>query len=992
MNPRRSFLIALPFLRSLVLGFVFMALPHGPAFAQGAMTNGENHLGEISLAGEVDTWTFTADQGDALILTIGEVPREPDPGFWPRIQVTGPTGAALVCGNCWGDRASRMAATAPLTGTYTVLVSSFTAGAVGDYVLRLAKVPGAFVVPGGDHGGAVTNGANHLGRIEVADLDVWSFTASQGDALILTLGEVPVGPGDPDPGFWPWLRVYDPTGDALVCGNCWGDVSTRMAATAPLTGTYTVVVAGYTGDIAGDYLLRLARAPATFEVPIGDHGGPMENGANHAGRIERADVDMWTFAASQGDALILTVGEVPVGPGVPDPGFWPWLRLYDPTGNVLVCGNCWGDASTRMQATAPLTGTYTVVVASYTGDVAGDYLLRLARTPGTFIVPAGDHGGPLSNGANHAGRIERADLDLWTFTANQGDALILTVGEVPVGPGVPDPGFWPWLRVFGPTGSTLVCGNCWGDVVTHMSATAPLSGTYTVVVAGYTGDVAGDYVLRLAKTPGSFEVPSGDHGGAMTNATSHPGRIERADLDIWTFAAAQGTTINVSISEVPVGPSEPDPGFWPWIRVFGPTGATVVCGNCWGNQTAQMSTTAPLGGTYTVVVASASVAAAAAGDYLLTVNGAIAATPPTTVDDGYGTALNTPLPVPAPGLLDNDNSNGGGPMTAELMSSPSNGVLALNANGGFTYTPNGGFTGTDSFTYRAVSSVGPGNTATVSITVSDPTTVQPPTGLYASSIAGNTVTLRWTPPAAGLPPTDYLIEGGVSPGQTMATLVVGGATPIYTFPAPTGAFYVRVHTLSGANSSEASNEIRIFVNVSAAPSAPADLVGLVNGSSLALAWRNTFAGGAPGGVVLDVSGALTTSLPLGLTDSFQFNGVPGGTYTLSLRAINSAGSSPASDAITLIFPDTCTGAPFAPANFLAYRVGRTLFVVWDPATTGPAPTSFVLTVTGAFAGTFGTPGRTLSGTVGPGTYHLSVAAANACGSSLATPVQIVVVP
>jgi len=992
MDARRRSPLAPPFLTSLLLGVVCVAFPQSFAFAQGAMTNGENHLGEISLAGEVDTWTFSADQGDALILTIGEVPRVPDSGFWPRIQVTGPTGAVLVCGNCWGDRATRMAATAPLTGTYTVLVSSFTANAVGDYVLRLAKVPGAYTVPSGDQGGAMTNGANHLGRVEVADLDVWSFTANQGDALILTLGEVPVGPGEPDPGFWPWLRVYDPTGDALVCGNCWGNVSTRMAATAPLTGTYTVVVAGYTDDVAGDYVLRLARAPASFEVPLGDHGGPMENGANHAGRIERADVDIWTFAANQGDALILTLGEVPVGPGVPDPGFWPWLRLFDPNGNALVCGNCWGDASTRMQAAAPLTGTYTVVVAGYTGDVAGDYLLRLARTPGTFIVPPDDHGGPLANGANHTGRIERADLDIWTFTATQGDALILTVGEVPVGPGVPDPGFWPWLRVFGPTGSTLVCGNCWGDAVTHMSATAPLSGTYTVVVAGYTGDTAGDYVLRLAKTPGAFEVPAGDHGGAMTNATSHPGRIERADLDIWTFAAAQGTTINVSISEVPVGPSEPDPGFWPWIRVYGPTGSTVVCGNCWGNQTAQMSTTAPVSGTYTVVVASASVAAEGTGNYLLTVNGAITPITPTTVNDSYPTSTNTALIVPVPGVLGNDNSNGGGPLTAELMSSTSSGVLAMNANGSFTYTPNPGFIGADSFTYRAVSSVGPGNTATVGITVSDPTTVQPPTGLYASSIAGNTVTLRWTPPSSGAAPTDYVLEGGVTPGQVMASIPVGGTTPIYTFPAPTGAFYVRLHTLSGANRSIASNEIRIFVNVPAAPSAPADLVGLVNGSSIALAWRNTFAGGAPGGVVLDVSGSLNTSLPLGLTDSFQFNGVPGGTYTLSLRAINAAGSSPSSNAITLTFPDTCTGAPLPPSGFLAYRVGRTLFVVWDPATSGPAPTSYVLNVTGAFAGAFGTPGRTLSGSVGPGTYHLSVSAANACGSSAATPVQTVVVP
>jgi hypothetical protein len=49
-------------------------------------------------------------------------------------------------------------------------------------------------------------------------------------------------------------------------------------------------------------------------------------------------------------------------------------------------------------------------------------------------------------------------------------------------------------------------------------------------------------------------------------------------------------------------------------------------------------------------------------------------------------------------------------------------------------------------------------------------------------------------------------------------------------------------------------------------------------------------------------------------------------------------------------------------------------------------------VTGAFAGSFGTPGRTLSGTVGPGTYQLSVAAQNACGASAFTAAQTVVVP
>ncbi|HTM35062.1 MAG TPA: Ig-like domain-containing protein [Vicinamibacterales bacterium] len=860
-----------PSARALALIFV-LTLP-AAAWAQGAMTNGANHTGSISGVGEVDQWTFTANQGDALILTLGEVPRTPDPNFWPWLRVTGPTGATLVCGNCWGDVATRMAATAPLTGTYTVLVSSFTT-AVGDYVLRLAKTPGAFVVPPGDHGGAMINGANHTGRIEVADLDMWTFTANQGDALIITLGEIPVGPGTPDPGFWPWLRVFDPLGDALVCGNCWGDVSTRMAATAPLTGTYTVVVAGYTDAVAGDYVLRLARAPATFEVP------------------------------------------------------------------------------------------------------------------------AGDQGGPLVSGSNQTGRIERADLDMWSFTANQGDALILTLAEIPVGPSTPDPGFWPWLRLIGPTGNTIVCGNCWGDLVTHMAATAPLSGTYTVVVAGYTGDVAGDYVLRLSKTPGTFDVPAGDQGGPVANGVVQTGRIDLGDIDIWTFAATQGATISVTLAEIPVGPGTPDPGFWPWIRLFGPTGATVVCGNCWDNLVARLTTTAPLTGTYTLVVASAAVALEGTGNYNLTVNGVNTIPPPTTNPDSYVTMVDAPLSVPAPGVLGNDNANGGGALNAQLIAPATHGTVTLGANGSVSYTPNPGYVGPDSFMYRAVSSAGPGNTVTVTITVArntdDPLA---PTDLYASSIVGNNVTLRFTPPAGGATPTSYVLEGGVLPGQVLASIDTGSTYPIFTVVAPTGSFYVRMHTMAGAAKSGASNEIRIHVNVPVAPSAPANLTGMANGSSIALAWRNTFGGGAPGGVVLDVSGSLTASLPLGLTDGFQFNGVPGGTYTLSLRATNAGGTSPASNAITMTFPSaTCEGPPLPPSRFLAYRLFRTLFVLWDPAENGGAPTSFVLNASGAFIGSIATTGRALNGSVGPGTYQLSVAAVNACGASSATPAQTVVVP
>jgi hypothetical protein len=82
----------------------------------------------------------------------------------------------------------------------------------------------------------------------------------------------------------------------------------------------------------------------------------------------------------------------------------------------------------------------------------------------------------------------------------------------------------------------------------------------------------------------------------------------------------------------------------------------------------------------------------------------------------------------------------------------------------------------------------------------------------------------------------------------------------------------------------------------------------------------------------------------------------------------------------------------APTEVLVYRVGSTVYIDWAPATSGPAPTAFVLIVTGSAEGSFVTSGRALSGAVGPGTYVLSVVAVNPCGASPGSSPQTVVVP
>ena len=133
------------------------------------------------------------------------------------------------------------------------------------------------------------------------------------------------------------------------------------------------------------------------------------------------------------------------------------------------------------------------------------------------------------------------------------------------------------------------------------------------------------------------------------------------------------------------------------------------------------------------------------------------------------------------------------------------------------------------------------------------------------------------------------------------------------------------------------------------------------------------------------------SVPLPLGTSFSFSGVPAGTYTFAVRAVNTFGSSSASNAVTLSFPGTCT-PPATPTDFIASKSGHTVFVSWSPPASGAAPTGYLLNVSGAIDGSFHTTNLAVSGAVPPGAYTLSVLAVNACGKSAGTTPQTIDVP
>jgi hypothetical protein len=268
--------------------------------------------------------------------------------------------------------------------------------------------------------------------------------------------------------------------------------------------------------------------------------------------------------------------------------------------------------------------------------------------------------------------------------------------------------------------------------------------------------------------------------------------------------------------------------------------------------------------------------------------------------------------------------------------------------------------------------------------------VQSPSGLALLSSVGNTVTIAWTPPTEGLAPTGYVLEGGLTPGQVLATIPTGSASSSFTFTAPTGRFYIRIHATAAGQRSGASNEIQIAVNLPIAPAAPTSLRGLASGSTLALSWINP-SGGSVDALQLVVSGAVSVVLRIPVTESFTYVGVPPGGYGFAVQALNSAGSSALSNPVSLTFPGTCPGAPAVPSNLSVTSSGRAITVAWNQPTTGSAVTQYTIHVTGAFTGALPTTVRAITGIVGPGAYTISVSASNPCGTSAATPAQTVTI-
>ena len=333
------------------------------------------------------------------------------------------------------------------------------------------------------------------------------------------------------------------------------------------------------------------------------------------GSITQGETDTYSFHAESGDTISVSMGDKSVDPSS-STSLYPYLTLLNPNGTQL--GNvAFGQIGAILEnQPISVTGIYTVEAKDRFDTYTGDYDLHFVRTPGA------DEGGALSSTGSVSGNITVGDMDSYTFYANAGHHITLTMADTGPSPELSTT-LYPHISIFKPDGSILQTPSFGLTTAQVSSARMPTTGTYTVLVKDRYASYTGDYVLHFSRAPGANE------GGLLTDGFSVSGDITLGDIDTFTFYAPINSEIALSLTDTGANPSQSD-SLYPQLDVYQPDGA-ILSGPVYGQVVAEIASQNVFNsGIHTVQVKSRF--AVNSGPYTLTfscnLNGANCGSPP----------------------------------------------------------------------------------------------------------------------------------------------------------------------------------------------------------------------------------------------------------------------------------------------------------------------------------------------------------------------------
>jgi subtilisin family serine protease len=412
-------------------------------------------------AGENAWLTFDGHANQRVALKMSGVTMGPSPCCSVYVTMYKPDGTTLGQQTLTGTNGGFIDTRAlPMDGTYKIFVDP-QATSTGSMTLTLYDVPpdvNATITPGGAPltvSTGPTPGQNAL----------VTFSGTQGERVALGLTNVTIGTSTCCSAR---VSILKPDGTTLVYATPFGTTGAFVdTKTLPVTGTYTILVDPQLTDVGGA-TLTLYDVPPDVTATMTPGGSPL---TVTMGPVPGQNAVV-TFSGTQGQRISLGMSNVTIGTSTCCSAR---VSITSPDNTTLVyatpVGRNGGFLDTKV---LPMSGTYTILVDPQGFDL-GSMTLNLYDVPpdltGTIAIGGGPVNMTLAPTPGQNGTL--------TFSGTASQRVSLRLSNVTIGN---TSCCGAKISMLKPDGTTVVPPILVGTFGATITATLPVTGTYSIVV------------------------------------------------------------------------------------------------------------------------------------------------------------------------------------------------------------------------------------------------------------------------------------------------------------------------------------------------------------------------------------------------------------------------------------------------------------------------------------------------------------------------------
>lgn len=433
----------------LLAGLLFIGVGAN-AFAQEPEVIEVGYTVNGQLGDQAETFVFAAEEGQQLIITLNSN------AFDPLLIVNDANGRLVAEDDDGGNGLNaRLTLVVPETGEYEIIVTSFRDNARGPFRLSVTLI----TLP------TIAIGETVEGEF-VGQTESYELTLAAQEPVVIELES---------DDFDVFLSVLDSEGVELITDDDSGEAFDALLVFVPTEAGVYVVNVDSSLPGRGNFELSV-REGEMGEMTTEDDGATVE--------VANADLDAeeatYRFEAEAGEQYAVWLSST---------AFDPLVIIRDADETPIALDDDGGsDLNALLKFTATETGEYTLVVTSFEGEGRGEYTL------GLFQVDF-----PRDVEYTLVDTVAIGDLIEGEADGEQlGYTLVLEAGET-VTIQLNSNEFDPRVVVFNATEQEVGADDDGGDGLNaRLVFTAPLAGSYVVVVDSFDEAPEGTFTLRVS--------------------------------------------------------------------------------------------------------------------------------------------------------------------------------------------------------------------------------------------------------------------------------------------------------------------------------------------------------------------------------------------------------------------------------------------------------------------------------------------------------------